>query len=1119
MHLVVLQMALYYAALCNIGEGKSSTGHWENVVQENANWEQNLPLAAHQFKHFIRGYSIPTERAVTYRRKANPSLAQTRILFVDYVGVTWTYSQETASWAALPTRSHFYHLHGNSITSLCETRAVAFGGYQQVFRNGQMTKSWRNDNRLWLFNGENEEWTVLQNLTNGPQARHGHKTFTQYKNKSTCQCKESMFVYGGVSPSKVRLEDIWELRCVDDRSMKYQWIQINATSWPLQYFAHRHAVSVDSESVYWLTRNSNKAWILDMTTKKWDSKVINTTCPNLAFTYYDQANMVYDKEHQLLIIQIQSSLLGVYDVNKNRFHCVNVEGSSDTMIIKAPAKILLLENKLLLVAQLMPISRARIRLMVLWKKELRLALRNGTTHKIPRFGNVIFTEKHPVFEGGARLVKISDAVWYLMVQEKQTVQMWRYENDHLRWTLYDPDQKPKTDEASSWELMAYSATENNCVAIFGNDHLWIYSTDLRIWTRVLPIGNAPNRLTSYATMNLMNNGSLLLFGGIDNKVNSLWMTTVDLLVDFDFKQMKVTWKRICCDGRQREPTGPFQRWSSAIWNNTFYVYFLKTKSACEWKTYHTRLGIGKLTWNVTSVCEKNRPAMSNTLKNVCSASSAANGRFAFATTPSGDLLIEDFSRINLKMIRMANENSSSNEKNLVVGSGNAVFNFLTLLLKTNKTAIIALERFDLRGCKPGTNSSDYTLHPCRPCPMGQYNDHYGGNCAACPPGLVTRKTGSTSIQNCTCPVGRCANGICIIQSDYTTHCTCNAGFTGPLCETPTTYIIGTGTLLGVLLIAVFLYIIKRAKEHQNVVKYTRVELEMAEENAAELFDIWSVDENEVEFDRIIGQGSFGDVWIALYRDQNVAVKVLKITEQDCTNEQLQEFKDESELLRSIFHAHIVRLIGTGKTAENKPFIVLEYMERGSARKELDDKYGDHPMEIELQVKYALHAAKGMRHLHRINRMHRDLKCDNLLVNNLGIVKVADLGCTKIVPKISDDNGGSIRGTRAVGTAFFRAPEILRGEAYSVAVDVYSYGITLWELMTAKHPYFEKFEQGLSSQEILNKIVQSGERPECPVHCDSNLMKLAKKCWSDNPFERPTFEEIVPLLKGISFLTW
>ena len=195
------------------------------------------------------------------------------------------------------------------------------------------------------------------------------------------------------------------------------------------------------------------------------------------------------------------------------------------------------------------------------------------------------------------------------------------------------------------------------------------------------------------------------------------------------------------------------------------------------------------------------------------------------------------------------------------------------------------------------------------------------------------------------------------------------------------------------------------------------------------------------------------------------------------------------------------------------------MECGSVRKELDDKYGNHPMEIERQVKYALHAAKGMRHLHRINRMHRDLKCDNLLVNDAGIVKVADLGCTRIVPTISDDNDASVRGSRAVGTALFRAPEIFRGEAYGIAVDVYSYGITLWELMSGKQPYFEKFEQGWTTREILDQVVYSDARPEFPAHCDRNLKKLAKWCWDRNPFERPTFEEIVSVLEGLSLPMW
>ena len=79
--------------------------------------------------------------------------------------------------------------------------------------------------------------------------------------------------------------------------------------------------------------------------------------------------------------------------------------------------------------------------------------------------------------------------------------------------------------------------------------------------------------------------------------------------------------------------------------------------------------------------------------------------------------------------------------------------------------------------------------------------------------------------------------------------------------------------------------------------------------------------------------------------QIVAIKVIKTKADDCTDEQLKDFNDESKLLRSVFHTNIVRLIGTGKNAEGKPFIVLEYMERGSVRHELDTNNAHTPPEL------------------------------------------------------------------------------------------------------------------------------------------------------------------------------
>ena len=326
MHLIVLGLALYFTILRKIGEGKSSTGLWKHVLQEGSDWERNSPLSVHNYGKRVQGYAIPAERAMTYRRKANPSEATQRLLFVDYVGVTWTFSLGTNSWTALSTNEHFTHLRGNSITNLCEMRIVAFGGYHEVYSDGHITKSLHDDSRLWLFNGDKEVWSVLQNLPEGPQARHDHKAFTQYNKESTCQCKESLFVYGGLSgTSQIYLNDFWELRCVDDQRMKYKWIQINTPTWPLHSFAQQHAFSVDSEHIYWLTFGRQNVWILDARTKKWTSKMIESSCSNLAPTYPDKTSPVYDKEHKLLIVQLRTFVLGVYDVNENNFHCVKIK--------------------------------------------------------------------------------------------------------------------------------------------------------------------------------------------------------------------------------------------------------------------------------------------------------------------------------------------------------------------------------------------------------------------------------------------------------------------------------------------------------------------------------------------------------------------------------------------------------------------------------------------------------------------------------------------------------------------------------------------------------------------------------------------------------------------------
>ena len=1162
--------------------GQTPNDDWQTIFSENSQWSPNWPRTRVVYETGQSVLGFP-RRTTTYRRNPTSSQAKTRILFVDFDGYTWIYSPKTASWTRLSREDghidsirHFSQLLANSITTLCGTRVIAFAGARGEYGLGEAS------NETWLFNGASEKWTALKFTTAVPTARFGHEAFSHYRAESTCQCKESVIVFGGNDVNNEIVRDFWELQCVDDRNetnMKYRWVQFTTNLGPLnEHKLNRlNPFSVNNTVIYWLIDGNQSAWTFDVKTEHWSSAPISIVCHDnhetivmlgsrivagkVSVKNAETMGRVYTRQHKLFIFLVNATLMGVYDVENNRIQYVKVK-IYDMVQTFAFGKIMILENKVLFLSYQTETNHG----ITLWELEINhllKALGSNCSLSTLEFKKIALADRYPQLQWDAKMISITDTVWYLMQESQQKVEMWRLELDSLTWTLYDTDQMPginpgliKTPKTCNVTLAlgevsvtltkcnigerfeaAYSATQNKNVAFFGSrlgfnangkDNLWIYTVKLRQWSKIESDEAQPKKLTSYATMTSMANGSLLLLGGIDNQTSSLWMITIDMHLT------KAKWGKLCCNGHEQmeqQPTNQLQQWSSAIWNNTLYVYFgisshsnrsyegmrindtinvflARYGPSCDWNMHYTKLGTGDLTWRTATLPPRQ----------YCSQwqSNQADGRFVF-TQDESYFYVADLSE--KKWITTSTKLHAFSHKYLILGSRSTMYIIRTIFDKDPPAwiRIVGIESLKLTQCKPGTYSPNYSLYPCRPCPRGQYSDRYGAaNCTKCPSGFVTKATESTSITNCTCAPNTCIHGTCIIQTGYATVCICNAGFTGKACETPTMYLIGIGIAVGILLIGAFYYCVKRVRKHQKVAEYTKVELEMAEETVAQLSNIWSVDDNEVDLKRMIGQGSFGDVWTAQYRDQIVAVKILKIKADDCTDQQLQEYKDESDLLRSIFHANIVRFIGTGKTVDNKPFIVLEYMERGSVRNELDSNYSNKPMEYELQVKYALDAAKGMRHLHRINRMHRDLKCDNLLINEKGIVKVADMGCTKMAPKItsSDEGGAGVRGSRAVGTSLFRAPEMLRGEKYSVSVDVYSYGIALWEIMTAKYPYFEKFAQGLMMADIVDQIARSDARPEFSAVCMEELKQMAKSCWNGNPDQRPTFEEIVPKLERI-----
>ncbi|KAH6555192.1 hypothetical protein KP509_1Z275100 [Ceratopteris richardii] len=182
------------------------------------------------------------------------------------------------------------------------------------------------------------------------------------------------------------------------------------------------------------------------------------------------------------------------------------------------------------------------------------------------------------------------------------------------------------------------------------------------------------------------------------------------------------------------------------------------------------------------------------------------------------------------------------------------------------------------------------------------------------------------------------------------------------------------------------------------------------------------------------------------------------------------------------------------------------MVNGSLKQALQTK--DRLLDRRKRLIIAMDAAFGMEYLHKKNVVHFDLKCENLLVNlrdiHRPICKVGDLGLSKV--KQQTMISGGVRGTLP-----WMAPELLNGSSTLVSekVDVFSFGIALWELLTGEEPY-----ASMHYGAIIGGIVTNTLRPPIPKSCDAEWRSLMEACWACDPSDRPTFTEIANSLRAM-----
>ncbi|KAI4325411.1 hypothetical protein MLD38_030814 [Melastoma candidum] len=263
-------------------------------------------------------------------------------------------------------------------------------------------------------------------------------------------------------------------------------------------------------------------------------------------------------------------------------------------------------------------------------------------------------------------------------------------------------------------------------------------------------------------------------------------------------------------------------------------------------------------------------------------------------------------------------------------------------------------------------------------------------------------------------------------------------------------------------------------------------------------DVWEIDHSQLKNEVKVASGSYGDLYRGTYCGQEVAIKILKPGRVNAA--MLRDFAQEIYIMRKIRHKNVVQFIGACTRPPNL-CIVTEFMSRGSLYDFLHKQNG--MFKLPSLLKVAVDVSKGMNYLHQNNIIHRDLKTANLLMDENEVVKVADFG----VARVQDETGVM---TAETGTYRWMAPEVIEHRPYDNKADVFSFGIVLWELLTGEIPYAY-----MSPLQAAVGVVQKGLRPMIPENASPSLIELLRRCWQQNPDERPSFSEILDNLKQIS----
>ncbi|KAG8895413.1 hypothetical protein FRB99_000602 [Tulasnella sp. 403] len=235
----------------------------------------------------------------------------------------------------------------------------------------------------------------------------------------------------------------------------------------------------------------------------------------------------------------------------------------------------------------------------------------------------------------------------------------------------------------------------------------------------------------------------------------------------------------------------------------------------------------------------------------------------------------------------------------------------------------------------------------------------------------------------------------------------------------------------------------------------------------------------------------------------VALKRVRITDQGYTESQKTDIIREGKVWQTLKHHHILEFLGTGEDDKGNLYLASPWMQNGS----LVDYIPRHP-DCD-RAKFLRETAEALVYLHSVNTIHGDVKASNILVADDTRVVMCDFGLARL------SAASTAPGLKGAGTVRWQSPELWEEASKSYASDVYAFGMTIYEVLTGKEPFYDCKEYGT----LLTRVIKENQRPprgpeESPNgESYSYLWDTAERCWKKDRDERPSMADVLRWLQN------